>query len=392
MMHDIYEGLRRAAAGGDDASRARAEAIALLGGMRLRLARWTAALDSNYRTLTNSAGERALPAFTSDEELETAATRLGWVGPHGDTPSVTIDARAVARAALAEQMHFIIIDIAATHSIELTPDEMEVLAGGSGPNAAPPGSRRGESGASRPSDRPASGSSRVPSGSSRVPSGSSRMPSGSTRPSQRPLSGNEPPPPPTRLTSGSHRPPDRPTFSSEPPPPPTRLTSGSYRPPDRPISGSLTPPSRSRMASGSLDMPSAPNGLGSHSSLPPAPAGTNPRGVSTIPPDQLSRLTLFDIERALSDELSADLTRLLRGYPEVEWAVHCFVSRGSEHAEDAIALGIDKGYRDRMEEIRAQVTAVAQKRGAAIPAFVVDDRKLAERIREKGEIFFPWKR
>ena len=66
--------------GGDDAARQRV-LLSLLA-RKLVAATWPGPAEA-VRTLTNRAGEQAMPLFTGMDALQASATRFGWVNPDG---------------------------------------------------------------------------------------------------------------------------------------------------------------------------------------------------------------------------------------------------------------------------------------------------------------------
>lgn len=105
---------------------AKVDALVALGQRTVFVATWVPGGD-DWRTLRNSDNEGALPIFTSREELMSAATRFGWLGPDGKVPSVEVGARAAFRYILENELSFIVIDIAAEHSLEAEREEIRPL-------------------------------------------------------------------------------------------------------------------------------------------------------------------------------------------------------------------------------------------------------------------------
>lgn len=87
---------------------------------------WTPNGD-DFRPLLSSDGHNALPLFTSLDQLEEAARRFGWMQPDGSVAHQEVGSRAAFRHALANQLHFVVLDITAAHALEIARDEIEPL-------------------------------------------------------------------------------------------------------------------------------------------------------------------------------------------------------------------------------------------------------------------------
>jgi hypothetical protein len=90
----------------------------------------------------------------------------------------------------------------------------------------------------------------------------------------------------------------------------------------------------------------------------------------------------------LPDAVLAQLSEVLRQYPEVEWA--CEISDGSPIP--AIGLRIAPSFMARAEEIRAGLARVASTCGTPLIVSVLTDRHRMREARAEGHAFFPWRR
>jgi hypothetical protein len=117
----------------DDA--ARDQALAAVMQRPVLVATWPHSPDS-VRTLTNSDGEQAMPLFTGADALQDAARRFGWASPDGSVSHRAIDAVEAMRGAIANAVHFVVLDICADHSVEFARDEIETALRDSATHAA----------------------------------------------------------------------------------------------------------------------------------------------------------------------------------------------------------------------------------------------------------------
>lgn len=114
--------LADAAAGGQ----AKVDALVALSQRTILVPTWTPGGD-DFRPLVSSDGQNALPLFSSEDQLMEAARRFGWLSPSGDVPFREIGSRAAFRHALAHQLSFVVVDIAAEHALEVERTEIEPL-------------------------------------------------------------------------------------------------------------------------------------------------------------------------------------------------------------------------------------------------------------------------
>jgi hypothetical protein len=115
----------------------------------------------------------------------------------------------------------------------------------------------------------------------------------------------------------------------------------------------------------------------------PAPEQGEVESSSRAEPGRFAAPTL-----PLADAVLAQLSEVLRKYPEVEWA--CEVSDGS--ATPVIGLRISPAFMTRAEEIRAGLAKIASSSGVGLTVAVLTDRDRMREARAEGHAFFPWRR
>jgi hypothetical protein len=116
-------------------------------------ATWPNAPDA-VRTLTNSDGEKAMPLFSGMDTLEHAARRFGWMDPSGSFTFRELPAREALESAIAQGVHYAVLDIYADHATEFAYHEMaQVLQKQRGtPEPAAPRTRERTNANVRPND------------------------------------------------------------------------------------------------------------------------------------------------------------------------------------------------------------------------------------------------
>lgn len=111
----------------------RARALTALRGTEVLAVSWPTD-PATLRTLTNSEGVTALPVFSSEQQLEDAAARYGWIGPDGHIPSRRLHVSEAVRFARQHHAQLLVVDIVADHALSLDQGEMELM-------SAPPSGR-----------------------------------------------------------------------------------------------------------------------------------------------------------------------------------------------------------------------------------------------------------
>lgn len=296
-----------------------------------------------YRTLVNSNGLAALPIFTDEGALREAATRFGWVDASGNVPNAEVGSRQALTFARERQLAFVVVDIAAAHSLEITAAEIEPL--------LTPAARRESQG-------PFAGAGRISSTLMRsVMSG----PVGATGPTRPPT------PPPGSIPAASPRStpyPGTPKPQVQAPPP------GSS--PGAVAAPAATPPS----SPGSVGAPRSRTG------------GSSPGMIAVVqakgPPSRfLPSQRLAPLKSAVDPQQLDMLEIVLREYPEVEWAALGV-------AENTLAIGIrvDPRLRKRLDALAAEVGRVSN----GTPILLLDDPQLMRAARTEAYAFYPWRK
>ena len=280
------EAFRRLLAEGNAGGQAKTDALTALSQRTVRVAQWTPNGDG-YRTLVNSDGDAALPVFTSTDELMTAARRFGWLDPMGNVPHKEVGAREALRYAVAHQVSYVVVDIAADHTLEASLSDIEPLLG---PPARRQSSRR---------------QSRVgPSAAAVAPTAT---------------------------------------------------------------------PGQSGVTLPAASAPSQP--------IPPPGATDGAPGVAVEP-----------LPTPPEDALLDALAEVLRSYPEVEWASLASVAQGPAGSVPTIGLRVDTGYRQRVDEILGKLREAGSTAGASLDCLLLDDAIVMRAARQKGLVFYPWRR
>ena len=281
---------RRLLTDGSAGGQAKVDALLALTQRTVYVVPWTGA--EGYRTLVNSDGVAALPIFTDRAELKSAAQRFGWLSPDGTVAQVEVGARQALSYARNHMLAFVVIDIAAAHSLELARDEFEPLLS--------PAARRESQG-------PFVGAGRTSSTLLRaVRATPTPMPKAT---GSAPGTIRAPTPPPGSLAAAR-----------------ASSTSGSAI--------AAPPRAASASSSGSLRAPEIDDAADS-----PAVPGT-----------VIASTRLGPLAHTPDDALLESLEALLRDYPEVEWG--CL---GSTGAGTSLGLRVDPRMRKRVDEIASKV-------------------------------------
>lgn len=156
-----------------------------------------------------------------------------------------------------------------------------------------------------------------------------------------------------------------------------------------------TPPPGSIQAAKppSIAPPSATPGI-----APPAPDDDDGFTVSTdFDPNAKSfgggqSVSVSALANEPADELYDELSAVLRGYPEVEWACMCNASRGPSAPVPTVGVRVDTGFRQRVNDIVAELRRAGGARGAALDVLLLDDAELMRNARALGVVFYPWRK
>lgn len=103
-------------------------------------------------------------------------------------------------------------------------------------------------------------------------------------------------------------------------------------------------------------------------------------------------VALAPLAGAPSDALIDALTAVLRDFPEVEWACLASASRGPSAPVPTVALKVDDGFRQRVNEIVSGLRSAADRQGASVDVLLLDDKALMRTARAQGYAFYPWRK
>ncbi len=295
-----------------------------------------------YRTLVNSGGLAALPIFTDAQMLHVAGERFGWADAAGHVAQAEIGSRQALAFARDRGLAFVVVDIAADHSLEISALEFEPL--------LTPAARRESQG-------PFSGAGRV---STALMSSVQSMVSGTGMPS-RSLT-----PPPGSIPAASAKNTPLPgTFAQKPQvqPPPPGSSPGTI------TAASPTPKS----APGDVAAPRA---------------GSSPGMIAVVqakgPPSPILAAQRLGPLKSMVDSTQLDMLEIvLREYPEVEWA--CL---GVANGALAIGLRMDQRVRTRLDALAAELGRVSN----GTPILLLDDPQLMRAARTEAFVFYPWRK
>jgi len=336
---------RRLLAEGAEGGQAKVDALVALAQRTVFVATWTPG-GEDYRTLINSSGQNALPIFTTREQLEEAGRRLGWATPDGSVPCQEIGARAAFRHLVAHDLGFLIVDIAADHTLEVERSEVEPLLAASRADSAGPFAAVGRI------------SSTMLEKVKKTP-----RPMPAVHPPDSLPEGALPP----RSAESSDAVPS--AEASSPPPSGSDETT-------RAVEGDLPPAGRRPS--------SVPAGVTATAASPTQPVTTFGSGAASV---TVAPLTA-EPDAALLDALS----EVLRRFPEVEWASYLLAARGPSEPRPTIGLRVDTSYRARVQDILAALRSRADEHGASVDVLLLDDPALVREARARAIVFFPWRR
>lgn len=434
--------------------RAKSEALEALAGTRVWLATWEPRAEG-FRTLINGEGEEALAAFSSEEELMHAAARFNWLDTDGSVATHESIGADIIRHAWTREYAYLVVDIAATHSLEFDREELRAVLrelDHTGPfrTSRPPAPGPVETTTKASSFPPPV--DKVSTMYSMAPSHAEKLDRLSDIPTKRhrPLDENEPPTRPHRKPSGesepAKRPSSRPAAKPDSKPPqqiqevagPTKMNAGgtygaaSVVPPSAkraltpsPSAQSEAPSSRpvSEAAPGfHSEAPTAPApqasdlAAGGKLALPPIAPIANPvasppvveapkseeetgpkakpateRPSGLAPPSIGDAIELVRLVYPPDDALLETLSSVLREYPEIEWASYCQVARPAGDPSPAVGLRVMDTYRDNVTMIIKGLCEAGRTHDVELDVLLVDGHDLLRKARENAYVFFPWK-
>ena len=339
-----FRRLLKDAATGDQA---RVDALVVLSQRTVFAVTWPGS-DMEIRTLTNSAGETALPLFTTRDVMEEAARRFGWQSPDGSLPSVEVGARQALRQALARSVQFVVLDIGADYSVEFTLEEIEPLL-----------TVQSE----RDSVGPFAGAGKV----------STTLLQAVKR------SRSEMPPPPDGAQPAAV-----PRIPTPPPPAGSAAMAAA-------VAGSA--PAPAPVAGPGVRRDVTPPKTITSAETPTARSGTEPAfgAVQGTPADATASepILLRPLLDPVDEQLLEALSDRLRQYPEVEWACTVGGKLGEEFFP-VIGVRVDPSFTARVDEITGMVDEQCRQQGSPVRVLSLDAPEQAGSAREHGTVFFPW--
>ena len=286
-----------------------------------------------YRTLVNSNGMAALPIFTDAQMLQDAATRFGWVDGHGNVAHTEIGSRQALTFARDRNLAFVVVDIAAEHSLEISAAEIEPL--------LTPAARRESQG-------PFAGAGRISSSLMRSVQPMSALAAAASRSIT---------PPPGSIPAASPK--------STPYPGTLAQRPQVQAPPPGSSPGNIGSPSASKAGGSSPGMIAVVQAKG-----PPSPM---------LPSQRLTPL------KSMVDAQQLDMLEIvLREYPEVEWACLGLAQGGTL----TIGLRVDARMRSRLDVLATELGRVSN----GMPLVLLDDPQLMRAARTEAFVFYPWRK
>lgn len=343
--------------------RARVDALVVLAQRTVYVATWPTDPDSGIRTLRSSSGDTAMPIFSSQQALQDAAQRYGWLNPDGSLSFRELGAREALRRAIARGVQFVVIDIGLDHSVEFARSEVEPLI----------------SGGRKDSTGPFAVSNKVSTALMDAVRKTSR------------------PPPPDTADVSSERAKGKAPDAAALKPAGVPKTDDALRPGAK---RSATPFPPERYASAPPPRPAASNAPGPHAAQASNVQGTPASRKRSMTPDP-ARLTgplvdpsgmTFRAPLPLPSDDSLDqIADALRRFPEVEWAAVVTAIKDTR-GQLMIVLRVDPAYRTRLADLNRRARLAAEDAGVPMGVTVIDDVLQMKSARSTGLVFFPWKK
>lgn len=448
------EAFHRLLADGSAGGQAKVDALVALAQRTVLIPIWSHA-NNAFRTLVNAEGMTALPVFTSVPLLSAAARRFGWLEADGKVAHREVGSRAALRHAVAQNLPFVVVDIASPHSLEITRAEVAPLLTpqarreGQGPyagvgrlsssmlqavRATPPPGALDRDRIVRPAVPEVSPQARQQQPVGEVVGNAARAqqpaeePSGDGEPDELRQTGTrEKRSTPIAHVLGEER--STPTPQRGHKRPSVRIggraTRESSRPPNMDDTGAYGAAARTRRReqvgrtppAGGIrtpfvkrEQPSFPlDGselqAESRAAMPPPvpPRVRQSSGrilrseIPAVGADSTPPKTSEPSHRITSPiaepppALLDAATSVLRDYPEVEWAAFCSAARPGGQGA-VIAIRIDESFRERVSEIVLGLRTAASTEGSEVEVLLLDDPDAARSARTEGIVFYPWRR
>jgi glutathione S-transferase len=84
--------------------------------------------------------------------------------------------------------------------------------------------------------------------------------------------------------------------------------------------------------------------------------------------------------------------RVLREYPEVEWACLVTGSRADHKQSESVALRIEPAFRKNLDEIAQKLREIGASRHATYDVLMLDTPEQMKQARQIGFPFYPWRK
>jgi len=162
----------------------------------------------------------------------------------------------------------------------------------------------------------------------------------------------------------------------------------------------ITPPPGTIKAPLPIEPPTSVPGPAAPASSPPPASSASGSGFTVtkdFDPNAAATfgggtsVTVSELSQVPEDALYDALTVVLRGYPEIEWASLCNAARGPSAPVPTVGLRVDTSFRQRMNDIIADIRKAGDMNGAALDVLLLDDPALMRTARAAG-VFYPWRK
>lgn len=137
----------------------------------------------------------------------------------------------------------------------------------------------------------------------------------------------------------------------------------------------------------------ATGGSGHYSPLRPRSVTPSP-GTHTVSATfgATPTATMVALAEEPRDDLLDELSDVLRGYPEVEWACLVSSSRADSHERASVALRIEPVFRKNLAEITRRLREASSHHGHSYDVLVLDTADQMKQARNIGVPFYPWRK
>lgn len=148
-----------------------------------------------------------------------------------------------------------------------------------------------------------------------------------------------------------------------------------------------------KRASGRPVDASGTGGSGHYSPLRPRSVTPSP-GTRTVSATfgATPTATMLALEEEPHDDLLNELSDVLRGYPEVEWACLVNATRADSAEGVSVALRIEPAFRKNLSEIAQRLREVSGQHGLQYDVLMLDTAEQMKQARSIGMPFYPWRK